>query len=236
MKFLKNLFKRSFLIRPSRVEIKALHHLLLLINGKEYKVKNVSISGIAFFLDNYKVSSGDKISGNIKIYDRTCKITLEVMHINAQLAGCKVINSDDYYKEYILNYFKSELAGLETVFVDPERLNADPDGTPYWYHSGNLFELYFTVKEGHVNKFQLNTLGHIFQMEPNKPVTVGYVWEEEKEEMAYKASSLLLNADKMPQDLCEFSLRFLDSIKNIPLEYKKEIHQKIEERIKKDWH
>lgn len=219
-----------------RIKIQHFHKIHLYINEEKYEVANISTSGIGFIDLNKKLDyfKGDHIRAGIKILDKYCDIELNIRHRNNELVGCKVVSSCELYQNYIENYFQSELEGLKLREIDRKSIQKKNEGNSFWFYGDSNHEIYFIEKENILTSFQINYNGQMVFYD-GKHVQTGVLWEEEAEDVAYKASALIRPSEKLSKDMMEFIFRFVEVTNDINKLFKDQILKLLEEKFNKDW-
>ena len=86
------------------------------------------------------------------------------------------------------------------------------------------------------NKFEITFCGHFLSMNKMGVMTTGIEWEEDRSEsLAASGSTEVMSTDKLPKDICDGLRRFVANIEKLPDDFKKQILEKVDTRIKIDW-
>lgn len=219
-----------------RIKIQHFHKIKLFIEDKEFKVENISITGIGF-VDNNKIinfEKNKKINAVVSVLDQLCDIEISLRHKSGPLIGARVISSCEVYKNYVEEYFQSELEGLKLKRIARESMKNTDEGEPYWLYGDSNHEIYFTATEDKVTSFQVNYHGQMVLYDGEK-ISTGVIWEDENEEVGYKTSALIKPADSLSKEMMEYIFRFVEVTSDINKLYKKQILELIESKFKRDW-
>ena len=63
----------------------------------------------------------------------------------------------------------------------------------------------------------------------------GTIWEEDRERLGHKGSSVILESEGLPEQLCHLSLRFLNSIKALNSLHRQQIETIMQNRYIADY-
>jgi hypothetical protein len=182
MKVWSRLFRRYVSTRPDRVKVKFFHDIIIIINDKEYEVHNISTGGLGLMVNkDDKFPKGEKINAVAKIYDKLCDIELEFVHRTGNILGCKVITACDVFREYVTEYFHSELAALSLSKIDEEKLRENEHGQAHWFYGDVNHELHYTTKDDKVTTFQINYQGYVAVQNEDGNIYCGLLLEEDRE-------------------------------------------------------
>lgn len=236
MDILSRIFKKKDLRKDPRVRIQNFHKITFWDKEKEFEVYNVSIGGIGFLTDvKNQYKQGDHFHAVVKVLDEMCDIEVEVRQHTKYLVGCKVIGSCEVYENFVKQYFESELNALNLKLIEREKLADDENGEPHWLYGDYNHEIYFTTNEKNdITTLQLNYHGFMFLSDRGK-TTTGIVYDEQKEDISYKAASLVKESEALPKDMMEFMFRFVDSASKLESAHKKQILDIMRKRFKYDW-
>jgi hypothetical protein len=229
--FKQNHSKRQF----GRVTVQPFHQISLWLDDQIFDIFTISLNGFSFInkIDR-KFKKDQKINAAIRLLDKVCDIEIDVRHVSHQFVGCQVIGACDVYRDFVYNYFKSEIEASKLRKIDKDKVSPDEYGEPFWYYGDNNHEIYFTAKDNKVTSLQINYHGHMFLMHEGSTST-GIVWEDLKEEPAHKSSDLIKLSDKLPKEMMEYMLRFVECTEDINSSYKDQILQIMQTRFGIDW-
>lgn len=186
MSFLKKLFggetkpEREHVPRQPRVKIGSLHRIEFLRVGQpSARLANVSTLGMGLIkADAESANVGDRISGELKIGERSYPTSATVRHASGVVVGCEFNDVTHAMARAIEEYFRIEILGLKLRRMNPQYMKADPEGTPAWFTDGGSNELYFVQKDGAIRRFHMSILGNYLEGGEKKPVRTGHVVDE----------------------------------------------------------
>lgn len=230
--FKKFLRTKKKLERNQRIKIIPLHSISLVIKDHEYKVSNISYSGIGVLLPltAEHFQAGQEVSATVLINDKSAGVTLQIIHCGKQVLGMKVTSLASIYERYIREYFTVELKAFDVRRIKPEALKKLEKGEPHWYCGGESQDLYFITEDENIIYFQLNYQDYIFQMNFDQHVIAGHIAEEDYKGLRYKGSQIINNEKKISPQMFDHMLRFLNVVTSLPSEYKKFILSRIEQK------
>lgn len=231
------IFRKEHRVDNPRVKIQNFHEIHLLIGEDKYDVYNISLAGLAFLETNQKkFNKGEKLNVVVKILGQVCDIEIEVRHHTKDIVGCLVIGSCDVYKEFVEDYFTSEIEALNLRKIGREKLADDDNGEPHWLYGDYNHEIYYTTDdESNITTVQINYHGYMFISDHGKTST-GQVWTDEKEgDISHKSADLVKESQALPMGMMEFMYRFVQSADLLDSKHKKQILQKLKDRFDIDW-
>lgn len=237
MKILKKFQKKKKSVeRNKRVKIQHFHEIYILIDKDKFQVESVSIGGLAFKAPGnpLQLKKNDTINAVVKVVDSVCDIKINIRYIGKDLIGCQVDSSCEIFRVYVKDYFKSELDGLKLRKISADKLKENKNGTPHWLYGESDLEIFFTDEEGEITTFQINFHGQMVVYERGVVYT-GYVWEDEREDIAYKSADLIKPADALSKESMEYIFRFIEVIPDLEKEFKDQILHLVDAKFKKDW-
>jgi hypothetical protein len=217
------LLKSDLNTRELRINISELNEIYLFIKIEneiiKYPINNISSKGLAFLAsenENHSYHHHQTLEAKIQFKSNFKKIKLEVVHINGNLIGCKVQEKVEEYKEIIRDYFSAEISALTVTQVGPENLKPDTEGKPYWFQSDQNCELFYVIGfDNLIKKFHLVVFGYSIIFDGEK-IMMGTVWKDEpSDKMSYKKSDLILTAEKVPDSIKDYAIRFVEYIEKI---------------------
>lgn len=164
----------------SRRELENLQTVVLTVTKPhqiELKLSNISLSGMGLLLPHaFELGQlGDRVSGVLAVGSETCTIDATIVHLDEDIAGCRVDGNGEAFRSLIKSYY---LTGLETVkmrHVKPDIIKPVADGDVVWLMGKNNCELYYVVKDDCVIRFHLIVYGNYISGGKEIKPTFGYV-------------------------------------------------------------
>lgn len=194
-------------------------------------LSNISTSGVAFKFEgsNEQFIVGDKVSVVFSIYENECPVNVEVVRVDDDTIGCRLLNNISRFSELISKFYKIELSAADMSHVDSQRLNPKKHGDPHWYHGDNNCELYFVERNDKILNFHITFFGNAIEFGVDGRMVYGHVWDEERDkDIAYKGSKLIKVVDKMEDEILEESKGFVRQIPLLDDHFKQQIIEIIE--------
>lgn len=194
-------------------------------------LKNISSSGVAFKYEgvNKQFSVGDSFNVAFSIYENECSVKVEVVRIEDETIGCRLISNISRFSDLISKFYKIELSAADMSYVNSERLNPKSHGDPHWYHGDNNCELYFVERNDKILNFHITFFGNAIEFSVEGRMIYGHVWDEERgKDIAYKGSKLIKVVDKMEVEILYESKSFVRQIPLLGEHFKQQIIEIIE--------
>ncbi len=208
--------------RTPRIQIKALRKIFFRPQdpslGKKMIVLNVSTTGIglkppsSFAL----IEEGEEIVGTLESRNKKINVTLLPVHKSAHFIGCAFVKPSIELQNWISLYFDVELAAMKLVGISPSHLSqkSTPGEEVRWFFGKENCELYYVHRQNALNHFHLSFFGNYFEGGANLPVRFGYLIED-LEIQRFKRSSMIRLMTKIPPDLLNKAIHFVEAIEDL---------------------
>lgn len=237
MGLLQKVLKRR-LVREPRVQIQNFHKIKLEVadensNFIEYKVNNVSITGISFFADNAKKQfiKNSTRPAKLEINQTSYDVELRVVWAKDNVVGLEMMGPSDELMMATIRYFRFEVMAQKIHYEKVEPLKPDSDGDPYLLKGGEKFELFYVINEEKIVKFRLTILGTTVEKNREGKVEIIDLWDEkahEKVGLDYKGSELIKKMDLLMPEYIDNAVRFLTNVHELSEENALQICRELE--------
>jgi hypothetical protein len=209
--------------RATRVPLQALHSVRFTASEPaslgSLGISNLSGSGVGFLKRSSDAwpAVGATIAGTLTLGANSVPTRLRVVHAAGELVGATFVDEVESVRRAITDYFAVELAALRMNRVNPEMLQADPDGSPHWLYGDRGCELHFVTRaDGSLVRFQLSFFGNHVEGDADGGVRAGQIVAEQDEKPRYRSSETLSTAGVDAAALRALARRFVESV--APLE------------------
>lgn len=228
-------------VRKPRIKTDYLKKISFKIPAIEFKndfmvtLENISTSGVAFSFigKNTDFNVHDIIEVNFEIYEHPCSVNIEVVRIEDDVIGARIISNIAEFNQLVCKFYKIELSAAEMSHVDSKRLNPKKHGDPHWYHGDNNCELYFVERNERIINFHITYFGNAIEYGQTGKFVFGHIWEEEREkDIHFKGSHLIKIVDSMEFEIVEESKSFIRQIPLLDDHYKQQIIEIIDSHAK----
>lgn len=227
--------------RHPRVQLLALHQVTFLFDEasglQRASVSNLSMGGMALLWPDPEQSLPtlqSTFSGSLEIVRQTFPLKGKFVHTSDRIVGCQFTEVPSSYASDLARYFNTELAATRLHPINPEMLEAQPDGNPHFFAGPNQCELFYVENQGRLIRFSLTFLGNHLEGLENGDVKAGWIKEDtgRDEKPTYKGSSLVHSVGQLPPETFNSVLRFIHNIPCLNPEIGDEIIQRIQTAYK----
>lgn len=200
--------------RAPRIELRSLENLHFIPKdkkkyGEALRIANISTTGLGFvFYDEPWVQPGVQISGWVRVEESEELVTLVIVHLSSSLVGCAFVDPSASLRNWIVQYFDSELAAMQLRQVSPQIMSADLGVNRVWLWGSENCEIYYETKQDFLYYFYVSLFGNFFEGGQGVQTKFGYLTEE-WEPMKIKASSLIHLVSKVPSDVIDRAVKFV---------------------------
>lgn len=234
MGFLSKIFSRQYVIRAHRFRIKEIHNLTMAVDGVRYAISNISMSGIGLSAAELvkSCSINDEILITLKISDNIFDASARIVRINRDFLGLAITSHLNIYEENVKDFFKSEASALKMYKKDADQFTDDYVGQLQWYYADTFHELLFRKEGEDVGFFKINFQGLIFNSQGLGDLTVFQViTEDDDDKSRLRKNTALEPFEIKSKAMLECLIRFLDEIQHLELKFKRQIIQRVEEKV-----
>lgn len=248
MKFLKKLFspsKKKLKTRAARIPSNFLNNISLLIDiedkPRRFPLQNISESGLSVSCSGNTnlFPMGQLLEGEVTAKGRSVFFEAEVMRHSSDNVGLKITRHSNEFRNFVVNYFKEELALLKVTRVSEEKLKPDPDGKPTWYMGDDNCEFYYVTGEGgQLVRFELTLFGNVIERNREGEVHCSLFWQEgendeESPKTAVRGSRMLRRSGVVQneRDLIPMARKFLSLMHDLPMPLKIEVEAALQKLI-----
>ncbi|MEK7691175.1 MAG: hypothetical protein AAB425_09160 [Bdellovibrionota bacterium] len=222
--------RKRFPARASRVQILPLHAVTFERKNPEhegrFRIANLSTSGFALargdasILPGQEPKAGARWVGILQSNGQgVVTVVAEAVHTASLIVGFRFIDPSRELSEWVLRQFKLELGALAMTEIARAILKDEEDGfVPVCYTGAGGAELFFAAdpKTGVIDRFEMTFLGNVFSGTEGGPVKFGTLIENERDDhLRMKASAAVKWEPRMPADMLDFAIRFVNNIESL---------------------
>ncbi len=210
----------SFPSRAERVALVPLHNVRFLLNiengKKEFRLKNLSTTGMALIYDEKEASlwssTEGPLTGTLELSDKaTHVVSIEIRHRGPSTLGCQFQHTDYFFQRSIRNHLFAELLGLGLQKINPEILHKEEGQDSFWFADVHQNGLHFSVGDGQITHAEIYFLGHTLMMN-----------------LAGQLRQIETSVDEA-SEIREMAIKLIKSIKDLPEVHREHLCQILED-------
>ncbi|OFZ79562.1 MAG: hypothetical protein A3K03_02085 [Bdellovibrionales bacterium RIFOXYD1_FULL_44_7] len=187
-------------------------------DGGGVGIFNLSSTGIGLKTEDLlEPKSGLTVKGELIIEGTPHSCEINIVHVTGSVAGGFFVGAPEDIVSAVNRYFQIEMEALSLTPVNQDLLNKD-EGTPYWFQGCNNNELYLVVSKGNVKNFNLTFFGNYIEGGTGERTRVGFVVEDQRDDIAYKGSSTIRWEHNPNPKTVEMAVKFIKHVRDIPTE------------------
>lgn len=151
--------------RAPRVHNFALNEVFFVPAGHSEKIPiiNISASGLSLGSgksNEYLLRQGNRIQGQISFGSEKFSAELDIVRIDRESTGCRVVSQNSEVERYLRQHFTTEMKAQKLTHVDDGILEKQEDGAPHWFFDGHACQLYYVEKNNQLLRYRLSYYEH----------------------------------------------------------------------------
>lgn len=199
-----------------RFHVKSLHRITIQFseNGVFFRIANISMGGLGFFLEHNPVNLDDKIlMVQLNIENKKFKVQIEIAHRGDKIIGCAFKDPDPQLLSTIENYFKTELLALKMNMVET-RDEVGSTGKTIYFIGQNNCELLIQEIDGVLHHFGMILFGNYIEGDDKNTLCIGEKIGSELV-LAPPGVHLYKPIPTANHHLIESAMRFIDNVQGL---------------------
>lgn len=212
-----------------RIVLCKLHKLSFVLEGKSYKLANISSSGLGIHI---KPGEGKEIilehEYKVKLqFEKKLahNLTIIIVRKGEDLLGARIINPSERFLSDVNDYFVRELEIKKMTEVPRELVKQCPEGDTHWFNGGDECDLIYVYKDGAIVRFEIHFYGNLIQGgEKLKPI-YALVQTSSNRFRQHEGSQLLTDAKLANEHCINLIKNFIDNLEHLPEDHKQLINR-----------
>jgi hypothetical protein len=200
-------------------------------DDKDLLVANISTSGVGFQKTSFPTlpEDGSRITGTLRLEDKSYPLSLKVMHVSSSIVGCLIDPPSPDYSRDLSAYLEVELSAVQAREVDQSLLKETPEGKAHWFVGrANSCELFLVENGGRLKNFHCTIWGHYFESKHEGHQRFGAISRSGQTDRSniYPQSELIEDVEDSEQ-LAAMVLRFISNIPSLPASLRTQLVERV---------
>lgn len=226
----KLLRKKKIIERSHRFKIRDYHDLSMAINGEEFEIGNLSLTGIGFKAQDLseKLKTNEEILIGLRIGEHLFTISGRIAHITNGFIGLAVTSHLDEYAKIFKSFFDIEIKAIKLEKMDVSEIKHSFGGELHWYHSDQFHELIYVLKDGTLTYFKLIFQSMVIEMNSTGSlIACEYIADEANPQKKFEPLHSLIGDEQILGEMSPYLCRFINEINGLDEDLKSKLTSKI---------